>query len=476
MPKKTGLELIASLSEKKLNVKYIIISGYKDFDYAHKAIQYGVKSYLLKPIDEYELNNTLKQVRYELTNENIQQEKVKIYENEIIASKQIIKKNLFRDIIRAKKYSPDNNEKNYNVVMGAPLFRVIDIKLDYSDFNNIDKKQDRITIEKITGIVEKIFDDNVCEDIIYADESLNIYCMLNYSVEKSAAIKDYINNVLIDIEKFLLGFEMYQVTIGIGQEISDFNEITRSLEEAVKAVNSRIKRGNRRLIYAENISFKNNMTIRQRLGSLEKEYINAVNTYSLPEFEKTIDDIFEKVAMEDRIDFSYYYDMASYIIKLFFKQIDDNNEDSFNTQKYLLDISQHCSSASNIKKLLKKHLSEYLATSYKQLELKSTKPVREAKDYIDNHFSEKITLESISEVVILNPIYFSVLFKKETGDNFSSYLVKIRTEKAKEMLKNSNHNISSIAESVGYKDVRYFSRLFTKNVGIKPAIYRKLYS
>ena len=476
MPKKTGLELIASLSEKKLNIKYIIISGYKDFNYAHKAIQYGVKSYLLKPIDEHELNNTLKQVRYELTNENIQQEKVKIYENEIIASKQIIKKNFFRDIIRAKKYSPDNNEKNYNIVLGAPLFRVIDIKLDYSDFNNIDKKQDRITIEKITGIVEKIFDDNICEDIIYADESLNIYCMLNYSVEKSAAIKDYINNVLIDIEKFLLGFEMYQVTIGIGQEISDFNEITRSLEEAVKAVNSRIKRGNRRLIYAENISFKNNLTIRQRLGSLEKKYINAVNTYSLPEFEKTVDNIFEKVAMEDRIDFSYYYDMASYIIKLFFKQIDDNNEDSYNAQKYLLDISQHCSCASNIKKLLKKHLSEYLATSYKRLELKSTKPVREAKDYIDNHFSEKITLESISEVVILNPIYFSVLFKKETGDNFSSYLVKIRTEKAKEMLKNSNQNISSIAESVGYKDVRYFSRLFTKNVGIKPAIYRKLYS
>ena len=66
--------------------------------------------------------------------------------------------------------------------------------------------------------------------------------------------------------------------------------------------------------------------------------------------------------------------------------------------------------------------------------------------------------------------------KKETGMNFSAYLVHIRMEIAKEMIRSSNKTVAAIAEGVGYKDVRHFSQTFTKTVGVKPALYRKLYS
>ena len=49
-------------------------------------------------------------------------------------------------------------------------------------------------------------------------------------------------------------------------------------------------------------------------------------------------------------------------------------------------------------------------------------------------------------------------------------------EKAKEMICDTNETIAAIAESVGYKDSRYFSQIFTKTVGVKPALYRKLHS
>ena len=85
-------------------------------------------------------------------------------------------------------------------------------------------------------------------------------------------------------------------------------------------------------------------------------------------------------------------------------------------------------------------------------------------------------IQDIAEIVGLNPVYFSVLFKNKTDMNFSAYLVHVRMEKAKEMLVETNETIAAIADRVGYKDSRYFSQIFTKMVGVKPALYRRLHS
>ena len=67
MPKINGLELIAMTREIHKNMKFVVISGYKEFEYAHQALQYGVEDYLLKPVNEEELNRVLKKISDELT-------------------------------------------------------------------------------------------------------------------------------------------------------------------------------------------------------------------------------------------------------------------------------------------------------------------------------------------------------------------------------------------------------------------------
>ena len=59
MPKINGLDLICMTRELKKDIKFVVISGYKEFEYAHRALQYGVDDYLLKPINEDELNKVL---------------------------------------------------------------------------------------------------------------------------------------------------------------------------------------------------------------------------------------------------------------------------------------------------------------------------------------------------------------------------------------------------------------------------------
>ena len=75
----------------------------------------------------------------------------------------------------------------------------------------------------------------------------------------------------------------------------------------------------------------------------------------------------------------------------------------------------------------------------------------------------------------LSPVYFSGMFKREVGQNFSEYVTDYRIKKAKDLLKRSNLSILEISDAVGFKDPKYFSKIFKKAAGITPAEYRKIY-
>ncbi|HAX50535.1 MAG TPA: DNA-binding response regulator, partial [Lachnospiraceae bacterium] len=75
-----------------------------------------------------------------------------------------------------------------------------------------------------------------------------------------------------------------------------------------------------------------------------------------------------------------------------------------------------------------------------------------------------------------NPTYFSSLFKKETGTTFMEYLLEIRLNKAKELLKETNLSVAAICERVGYTDLKHFQKIFKREMEVSPNQYRKLYS
>lgn len=97
-----------------------------------------------------------------------------------------------------------------------------------------------------------------------------------------------------------------------------------------------------------------------------------------------------------------------------------------------------------------------------------------ATEYIDNHFFEDITLESLSKVIFVSTYYLSHLFREQLNMTFSDYLNNKRIEKAKKMLADSNYNIEIISEKTGFKNKNYFSTTFKKIVGLSPAKYKKM--
>lgn len=93
--------------------------------------------------------------------------------------------------------------------------------------------------------------------------------------------------------------------------------------------------------------------------------------------------------------------------------------------------------------------------------------------YIENNYNSQITLSSLASKFYLSYNYLSSLFTAKFGINFSDYVNQVRIKKAKELLANSNLNLSEISDQVGYTDLSYFSKVFKKETGITPSKYRK---
>ncbi len=99
--------------------------------------------------------------------------------------------------------------------------------------------------------------------------------------------------------------------------------------------------------------------------------------------------------------------------------------------------------------------------------------IKKSVQYISGHYNQNPTLENVARHVGLNPAYFSSLFKKETGMNFTGFIMKVKLEHAQRLLRNSSLPLATIAVELGFESQSYFSSSFKKHVGMTPKAYRQ---
>ena len=98
--------------------------------------------------------------------------------------------------------------------------------------------------------------------------------------------------------------------------------------------------------------------------------------------------------------------------------------------------------------------------------------IKAIRHFIQQHYMEELTLETLAEKVHLSPSYLSKLFKRETGENLSIYIQNVRIQQAKILLCTTDLKTYEVAERVGISDPVYFSRTFKKITGMKPKDFR----
>jgi len=120
----------------------------------------------------------------------------------------------------------------------------------------------------------------------------------------------------------------------------------------------------------------------------------------------------------------------------------------------------------------------FLGEVNKQFELlqdsrQQNRVIETVKQFIHQHFAEELELNRLAEEVFLTPSYLSKLFKTETGETITDFLISVRIDRAKDWLREKNAlKTYEVGEKVGYADPAYFNKVFKKVVGCTPKEFR----
>ena len=142
------------------------------------------------------------------------------------------------------------------------------------------------------------------------------------------------------------------------------------------------------------------------------------------------------------------------------------------TEEYLGQIAK-INNLTDLSYILMETLEKYTKLAFSNVSENNLTLIRKSVHYINQRYNTSLTLEDVSGYVGLNPTYFSILFKKETGLNFSHYINKLRIEQAKHLLKTSSLPLVTIAEETGFESQSYFSKVFKQLTGATPKQYRE---
>lgn len=123
--------------------------------------------------------------------------------------------------------------------------------------------------------------------------------------------------------------------------------------------------------------------------------------------------------------------------------------------------------------LLRNYVDKILTVKQFNSRINNLNRFKNILTYINNNFTEKITLDKLAEMAHISKEYFCRTFKQITGKSALEYITELRIQKATLLLQKSNLNITEIALNCGFGDINYFSRIYKKNMNISPLCYRK---
>ncbi|MGH9495668.1 MAG: helix-turn-helix domain-containing protein [Candidatus Sulfotelmatobacter sp.] len=99
-------------------------------------------------------------------------------------------------------------------------------------------------------------------------------------------------------------------------------------------------------------------------------------------------------------------------------------------------------------------------------------PLAPAVTYVEHNYAAKLRMGTAARLCDLSPFQFSRSFKKENGFTFRDFVVRVRIQRAAELMRRSKVSVTDAAFGVGFNDLSYFARMFRRQLGVSPSHYR----
>lgn len=469
MPRMNGIELATKVRKILPECKIIFISGYSDKEYLKSAIQLKAVDYVEKPINIKELRRVIQSAVSTIRDERKAREEKYEKVNKINKSVPIIEQYIALRLADSHINIDEIEEKLLLTGLRLPLdgqYLTIVFKLNHSKNSNCGEQQ-----QNINRILESI-------KRIYANKSLtgisglkdNIYIISNLLVDISVSdrlIEKILQEIKLDICATLGLSNENSFLIGVGKRVNGIENISKSYQQAVAALQKNFYLYPKSIIFYEDIgdnrykfddNLENKFAYYLQIGDKDQT-VNFINKLSedIQKYSNTIIDYTRNI----------YYNLFLQL----YRSVDERgieilDERDKKDSQWL--IITNFNTLFEIRDYLLGKINVY----YKLLDEKSekSKKVYEIIKYIQTHYADSdLSIKAISEHLHLTHTYLCMLFKKETENTINGYITKIRIEKAKEFIKSNDITLYEVAKRVGYSNPKYFSAIFKKITGLTPS-------
>lgn len=471
MPGCSGLELIEKVKAQDSGMEIIIISGYAHFDYAQQAIKFGVSDYLLKPINKAELNDTLKK----LTDRICQRRTLELDKSELVrkVEKDIrqMQENFLERLIEQEKMdlSMQTLTDTYYLNVKPGIFQAFWLKMDCGT-ETIGEASAGMLMSKAIEVTERCLREK-CTEMVLTIKGFSCIGIVNYEKERRDDIRRLMKSCLNQLETQKSLFRPVRFSLALGSAFEEPEMLGCSMKEASVMIQERILKGTGRMF--EHMADASALQQEAVLERYLREIASAAETLSETASERAVKLLADEIHRVKGIRGCEIMELVQSAAEVFAVRMQMQER-----QERLAQFKDQCSlcgSAEEVFACLLAFQNEQISRVKQEQENDAIRPIRKAKQYIQGHYSEPITLEEVSDVVGLSTAYFSALFKKTEGEGFAKYLINIRMDQARVLLRESNLSVSEICHRVGYNDIKHFTHTFEKTAGVKPATYRKLY-
>lgn len=465
MPFIDGIALTKQIRSEYPKIKIAFISGYNEFEYAKAAIKLNVISYLSKPVTDEEINQCLKKMEKALD-----EEYQMVYNRERL-------ENIYQ------KYLPALVENQFNLLLSDTditdekllQFQAFNINLTTGQFLTgiveFDHHQDFLQIEKLKIFVINLMKRKFYEydDLYYFNTGFGlVFIVKNDSIDVTDMIV-----ILHDLIAMKNEFSKIKIRIGISEIFHDFKQFPNYILQARKVLSYSNYLNIDDVMYYKDITTRKKATIQLS----KDEIIEISHTLKFKSLED-IHQLFKRLMDNQNLHQGYLLNKQYYIINLvnIFVEFAEALHVNLNEllDKQLFEKLNRLDQLKDIFQYL-----EQLALKIRNKNCESSKSkvnqiLQSAISYLENHYDDSsLNMDMVCDQLGISVSYLSILFKKEQETTFNKYLINIRINKAKELLKYSNLKIVEIAQRIGYNDVYYFSYSFKKNTGCSPREYRK---
>lgn len=483
MPFMDGLQLAERLRSRYPAIKIIILTGFDEFEYAQRAIRLQVDEYVIKPFSANELVEVLHKVRYRIDEETAQKENVEILQEHYRRSLPILRQVFLSSLLTRRLPTKRIREQaeHYGIELDGDAFIAGVFSLDPlqkvgisgetpGSLHDADRQ---LQLFAVLNIAEETAGKTGIRTIFFLHNEH--VAMLTFqsggspeeALRRTAAMAE---DILQSVGKYL----KLTVTAGIGPVAPSPERIFDSHKGAVLALDYRQILGSNRVICIDDIERRSPGKV--RLDELQEHaLVRCLKVGTKAELLETVDGLFREVA-EAGVSIKEYQVYLLEIVTAILKaakdvgvNLDDLSDDEAGLLEEMLRFT-HWEEAREwmirLSTRIMVHIASGLQNAHRTL-------VEEAVAYTKTNYSDpELSINKVSKHLHISAGYFCSIFKKETRTTYIQYLVQLRMEAAKELLRTTDLKAFEIAEKIGYADPNYFSFSFRKMFGITLKDYR----